>query len=54
MNKQNIERRIMFRITVVSIALLLLAGVATAAIAPGDRLLTFNGGYSAGKLSVRD
>ena len=43
---------IMFKITVASIAVLLLAGVATAGIEPGDDLISFNIGYATGKAAV--
>ena len=42
----------MFRITVASIVVLFLAGIATAAIEPGDNLITFNAGYATGKAAV--
>jgi len=49
----SIPRRIaMIRFAVVLITVLLLAGVATAAIQPGDGLLTFSAGYATGKSAL--
>jgi len=42
----------MIKITVASITVLLLAGVATAGIGPGDGLISFNIGYATGKAAV--
>ena len=42
----------MFRVTAASLVVLFLAGVATAAIEPGDGLISFNGGYSTGKAAI--
>ena len=42
----------MFKIASVSMSLLLLAGVATAQVGPGDDVISFNIGYAKGKAAV--
>jgi hypothetical protein len=44
----------MIRIVLTAIALICLAGVATAQITPGDGLIIVNGGYSTGQVDVTD
>jgi len=42
----------MFRFTLVLVGLLVLTGVATAGIAPGDKLISFNIGYASAEAAV--